>query len=89
MIGHLSKYQKGQYVYEINNNIYNIENNGYYPSWQRDMWVISQLMITINKTDNIIYQTKTYPDFTNISDTLKGCIKIIDEMELIEMEGLA
>ena len=89
MIGELSKYQKGQYVYEINNNIYNIENNGYYPPWNRDMWVISQLMANFDKTTSTIYQTKTYPDFTNISDTLKGCIKIIDEIELIEMETLS
>lgn len=89
MLGQLSKYEKGQYVYEINNNIYNIENNGYYPSWQRDMWVISQLMVNYDENNNTIYQTKTYPSFTNISDTLKGCIKIIDEIELIEMEALS
>ena len=86
-IGELIKYQAGEYIYRINNNIYQIENVGYYPEWGTNMWVISQHYIQIE--NDFFRQSLTYPPFTNISDRLKTCLKYIDDYEIKQMEVLS
>lgn len=86
-IGELIKYQAGEYIYRINNKIYQIENKGYYPDWQSNMWVISQHYIEID--NGYFRQSLTYPSFTNIADKLKTCIQLIDDYEIKLMEVLS
>jgi hypothetical protein len=87
-LGKLEKYDKGEYLYYINNKQYQIENNGYYSKWQRDMWIITYVYVEIDSTGKAI-QVRTYPEFTNISDTMKGCIMNIDKYELSRLEVLS
>ena len=68
----------------LNNKIYQIENKGYYPDWQTNMWVISQHYIEID--NGYFRQSLTYPSFTNIADKLKTCIQYIDDYEIKLME---